>query len=215
METSPKLSKNRNHEGYSESPTEVMGRYFTKLGLTQEDLVNKSILDIGAGSGKFIGALKKSGVSDFGISLDQHAPRENHVSGDEKESFVVASAHALPFADNSFDYIVAVSAIPNITGSKGRVGTPSGRFVNGIPEYLVTREDIEREKTQEKELATQIVRECLRLVKNSGEIRFGGMSKLRDAVRMGMHEALVGVGEMSTTITPEGNEFFILKKIGE
>ncbi len=205
-------SSNRDHEGYSESLSKVMKRYFVKLNLNKDDLLHKSILDIGAGSGKFINALKAESVTDTCVSLDIHYPEKSNDINNES-SYVVASGHMLPFPDNTFDYITSVSSIPNVIGIHIPLGTPSGEFKNGIPIVKVSKEDMIEHDAKEKIVVTQIVKECLRVIKVDGEIRFGGMSKLRNLVIEGMNDALFGVGEIKKEITSEGSELFILRKL--
>jgi SAM-dependent methyltransferase len=84
---------------------DVIGRMFTKLGLSR----NESFLDVGCGTGALCAALGERGFSATGIDAAQRmidvANRKNRDNG---TSFMRASIlDGLPFGDKSFDVSIA------------------------------------------------------------------------------------------------------------
>lgn len=97
--------------------------YLQKLGLTEQFLKNKKILDIGAGNRMFASFCMKHGVSSEVYSLEGNA--EDYIDKkikeviwpDEVEKEIEkrttrALSQNLPFEDNAFELIVCNSAMP-------------------------------------------------------------------------------------------------------
>jgi len=74
------------------------------VALSMQDLVVKSVLDIGAGTGVFAEAFSQVASQVIGIDIDDEllAAARGCVSN---AHFQAAAAEALPFVDNSFDLV--------------------------------------------------------------------------------------------------------------
>lgn len=124
--------------------------YLKDLDITEKDLVGKRVLDIGAGDGEFARWANHHGsdVTSIGLGLGEEQTRA-------LTQYVVADAVALPFADNTFDVVVSLHAVPNVVAVVG--GGP-------IPRNEIVKRDHERRMSA--------VREAIRVLKPGGEIRF-------------------------------------------
>ena len=111
--------------------------------VTDDDIWNKEMLNIGCGFGWFeLFSLEKGVKKIIGVEItekDLKAAKEN--INDEKVSFKIAGALTLPFADNSFDTVTAwevIEHIPNNMEQKmfqevARVLRPEGSFYLSTP----------------------------------------------------------------------------------
>lgn len=163
------------HEGYGESLEAAYERYLRELGLTEQDLVGKTILDVGAGSAGFAAAVEKRGIGAKVISVEDN-PLRTERPPHTTSGYVRAEAQHLPFADNTFDMVVSVYALPHVASvGKTYRGTPVESVREGVPAYKVTKEDEARIKEETTEQTRRAVAECIRVVKEGGEVRFGGV----------------------------------------
>jgi ubiquinone/menaquinone biosynthesis C-methylase UbiE len=171
----PEQNNPKDHEGYDETASEIYERYLEELGLSEGDLRDKQILDVGSGTAGFAKAVNERNIGAYVVSVEDNDLREEEPPH-TKEGYVRAEAQQLPFADNTFDMVVSVHALPHVAAtSKIEWGTRTGETEEGIPVYSGSKAD---DKKYEQELAAsvaQAVRECLRVVKEGGEVRFGGV----------------------------------------
>lgn len=97
----------------AKSGERAFSRYLKGLDLTEEDLKNKDILDLGCGGNEFIQECLKRGIKANFLGLD--ARIDDNIK--DKEHFVQGSFNKLPFGEEKkFDYIFSVGAV----GSCGR-----------------------------------------------------------------------------------------------
>lgn len=94
--------------------------YLLKLDLTPDEVLEKTTIDIGAGSGKFKEAMEKITGRKLNniVELDKHRnPWWSQSTG------VQAKAEELPFKDESFDLLLANCSVPIMpaTGHKPRL----------------------------------------------------------------------------------------------
>lgn len=78
----------------------TLNQYENLFGFSVEDLKDKSVLDIGAGSGDFVRELRESygNTKSFAVDLDQ-----DKIPQDRPEWYLISDGLNLPFADNTFD----------------------------------------------------------------------------------------------------------------
>ncbi len=103
--------------------------YLRGLQLVEQDLAGKMILDIGAGGRGFAKGAEEEVINASIVSLDPHYANmgvyESIIMRDstpQVDSLTVAGkGESLPFADNSFDLIVANYSMPFYTQSKLQV----------------------------------------------------------------------------------------------
>ena len=194
-----------------ETPEEVVKRYLQLLELKKEDLIDKSILDVGSGGdAKFARGMREEGISENVTSFDRHG---SNVEKDK--SFVIGDTQDMPFGDNSFDYVLSVSALPGtahmrlirLKGSKDNIRTedPVPTIVENLAEY-------EQKVT---ELTALAVRECLRVVKDGGEIRFA--SRLNNPQKLsvieGVKDGILGIGEIIKSSEDGDKKIYIIRKV--
>lgn len=187
-----------------EESENTLNRYLSELNLTEECLRNKSILDLGSGvRARFASALREKGVTDRVKSVERNDPL---LDGVEEPDISLVRTHAqkLPFEDNYFDMVVSVSAIPHVA-------------YDGTIREMV--DDFDKYKANSQASITQVIRECIRVVKPGAEIRLGGIpdSELtKPHVLQGVLDALdEGECEIVTNYQT-GNEkhrLLILKKL--
>lgn len=98
-------------ESKSKVDTEIkesFDSYVEILGLTSEDL-EKSILDVGTGSGSFIYYLRDHLNNDKAYGIDERT-KEEHVCDDD--FIIVGDGLELPFEDESFEIVTAKHYLP-------------------------------------------------------------------------------------------------------
>lgn len=99
-------------------------KYFDERDQLQMHLVNvieniakknklSKLLEVGVGSGKLMKKLRKDG---FNIQGFDKSPIAAKMAGAK-----VGSATKIPFRDNSFDFVIAISIIEHLTEKEGRV----------------------------------------------------------------------------------------------
>ncbi len=128
-----------------EKPTDqIYGRAkFNTEFVSDEDIQNKNILDIGCGFGWFeLNALKRGASNIIGIEFSEKDLETAKKYIDEKKiDFCVGNAIDLPFEDNKFDSIVSwevIEHIPKFTEDKmfkeaARVLKKNGVFYLSTP----------------------------------------------------------------------------------
>jgi ubiquinone/menaquinone biosynthesis C-methylase UbiE len=79
-------------------------KYEKLFGFSVEDLKEKSVLDIGAGSGDFIRKLREQhgNTKSFAVDLNQ-----SKIPQDRPEWYLISDGLKLPFADETFDVVIA------------------------------------------------------------------------------------------------------------
>lgn len=117
-------------------------------GLTEEaagilgPLADRDVLELGSGAGQCSRWVRRAGGRAWGLDLShrqlQHSRRIDEATGVVVPS-VLATATALPFADNSFDVVFCsfgalqfVAAIETALAETARVLRPGGRFAFSI-----------------------------------------------------------------------------------
>lgn len=97
-----------------------------------------TILDVGAGTGRLLGCLRRRLPSVFAVGLDM-APgmarsAARRLAGDDRVAMVCGDGEHLPFRDGAFDMVVSTSAYQWLTpldhafAEAWRVIRPGGRF---------------------------------------------------------------------------------------
>lgn len=109
---------------------EVFQGYMEDLRFTPEDF-DKKILDVGSGASQFAKWAKEHGVSKEIYSLE---PRKKYIL--DKQRGVAARAEAMPFANESFDLIVSVAAIPNVYINAGDAEAVKEAVVHSLYEMI-------------------------------------------------------------------------------
>jgi len=118
----------------------VTGPVFWPLGLQRDlladlDLAGKRVLDVGCGTGRTARLLATAGATVVGV--DQSDPQIRRASRRTSDGVdcLQGDAHALPFADGSFDAVVSVGAVlyfpdPEAALTEARrVTRPGGRIL--------------------------------------------------------------------------------------
>jgi len=169
--------------------------YLKYFPLTEEDL-QKSILDVGTGTGHFITYIRDvlNNKKAFGIEIDS-----NKLDG-TKEGFIVGDGIHLPFADGSFEIVTAKNYLSMFLCEKPeiiemaiseliRVTRPGGKILtnlfnkDGISQQLKEMMDAgnrtEEIRTQLKFDGLNILNKILDSLKNSG---YHISSNIKDAV---------------------------------
>jgi len=81
-------------------------------------LKNKKMLDIGCGWGGHVVAALRMGLDAFGCDVDEDvleiAAMRCLIQGFDANRYFLAPAERLPFADNEFDYVQAVSVLEHV-----------------------------------------------------------------------------------------------------
>jgi SAM-dependent methyltransferase len=70
-------------------------------------------LDVGCGAGEMVRQFQKSGIRCYGIDLPSNA-KHWAIAEADSSSFFGADARRLPFADNSFDFVMSLGVIEHI-----------------------------------------------------------------------------------------------------
>jgi SAM-dependent methyltransferase len=99
------------------------------------DVTGLRVLDLGCGEGRFSRILASRGATTVGIDPIQALLTHARNAGGEHEAYVRGSGDSLPFADQSFDVVVAYLSLVDIPDFRGairesaRVLRPGGRFL--------------------------------------------------------------------------------------
>jgi ubiquinone/menaquinone biosynthesis C-methylase UbiE len=112
-------------------------------------------LDIGTGTGRAVPGLQQAGWSVVGVDVSRDQLDVARTTAGSSAEFVLADAHALPFADDEFDAVVSFFTHTDYDrptdafAEAKRVLRPGGRFVYlGVhPCFGPTRSIAERDKT--------------------------------------------------------------------
>lgn len=184
-----------------ETPKETFERYLEMLGLKMEDLEGKTILDIGALGGEFAIGAKEAGVNAKIVSLDRNDVRQKNPDFPEDLERVVSGTEKLPFADEEFDYVFSVSALP--TTAHMNLVEINGKKITYDDFFKLPPQEKEEYCAQVRELTKEAIAECVRVEKKGGEIRFGSSVlrklpegspylKVDETIRLGIYDALRG-----------------------
>jgi malonyl-CoA O-methyltransferase len=124
------------YEGHAFIQKRVIARFLDTL--KKEELAPCKYLDIGAGSGMLLSALRKLYDDGFGVGIDLSTGMSRLASDtlktDLRTEILSADAELLPFADATFDLVVSTSTFQWLTdlgaafGEAYRVLTPGGMF---------------------------------------------------------------------------------------
>lgn len=79
------------------------------------DIKNKKILDVGAGTGRLAARLSKAGAFVTALDVSEGMIERLKNKGLKNIETVIGDAEALPFADNSFDVVVAAFLIVHLS----------------------------------------------------------------------------------------------------
>jgi len=132
----------------NEELKEAFEYYLADLPLTPDDL-QKPLLDVGAGEGKFVQYVREVLGNSEAIGVEA---QEHKISG--KEGLIVSDGLELPFPDESFDVVIAHNYLPMFVAEPAqmeaaireliRVAKKGGKVMGDIstPES-VTRSDEE------------------------------------------------------------------------
>lgn len=125
------------HEGTDE---EVFQNYVVDLHLTPEDF-EKSILDVGSGSGQFAKWARDHGVSRNIYGIDRNTKLSELADG---TNTVIGDAEHLPFRDGAFDLVIASHSTPgDFIDASAPPGAVKDRIRKGLHELLrVAREEV-------------------------------------------------------------------------
>lgn len=100
----------------------------------EEDLKEKSILDVGAGFGEIIDNLKNKGAITYAIEISDRCIRHlEHQNIDVRK--IDISSEELPFSDSFFDYVIFTEVVEHlvfpqhILNEINRVLKPSGKLI--------------------------------------------------------------------------------------
>ena len=111
-----KLIKRRQEREKDTMASDRKFSYESSLGVDIRRMEGKRVLDIGSGSGNsFATEAAKYNVDVVSISPDfRDGTQSPMISADlvNKENTVAARAQELPFADNSFDFELALYSVP-------------------------------------------------------------------------------------------------------
>ena len=101
--------------------------YLHFLGLNQQDLEGKVILDLGSGwLQPFATQIKEKGINATVVSLDPKLGAEeyrnpSYLNPDVANTAVAALGEKLPFQDGSFDYVLAIESLPRYFMNKSDI----------------------------------------------------------------------------------------------
>lgn len=82
-----------------------------------EPVAGQDILDVGAGTGRLIATLTKSGANVIALDISPEMLAQLKKKS-PKVDIVVGDAESLPFSDNSFDYVLAAFLIVHLKDPK-------------------------------------------------------------------------------------------------
>ncbi len=126
----------------SEKSSRIFNAYLQDLGLSIDFMQDKRILDVGALKGAFASEAKKYGIAV--TSLDRTDRGQLTTEG-----FVLGSAQRLPFADESFDLVVARAAFHDLNVETKRFVHEARRVLKPGGELRIGREGLKLEIRKE------------------------------------------------------------------
>jgi len=87
-------------------------QFFSKTGLTKQDLAGKLVLDAGVGAGRYSDIMTSFGANVFGVDLSFAVDSAwNNLKQTNCFSTVQADISKLPFEKKSFDFIVSIGVL--------------------------------------------------------------------------------------------------------
>jgi len=119
-------------------------RYLSHLGMTEEDIRGKFILDIGSGFPGFAHECINRGIAEV-LSLDRSRRDfglpEKYL-GSKSEFFditpiVIAQAEGLPFSDDAFDLVIAHASVPLLCQTKKSVSDVIEAMIRVSPDVRI------------------------------------------------------------------------------
>lgn len=124
---------------FSKDHLQYQGRLLARhLGITEKDVRGKVCLDGGCGHGTLSYQMLKLGAAKvYGVDL-QPTPREDFFSEFKNMHFVKASLLALPFENNSFDFVATNGVLHHTADPEKaaselvRVLKPGGKLIIGV-----------------------------------------------------------------------------------
>jgi SAM-dependent methyltransferase len=126
---------------YGETEEEEIASFFRYLGISEEDLRGKVVLDAGCGCGRLTRALSRFGAEVYGIDIASSIERIHaYCMSAPNVHILQADIVNLPFQDMKFDYIFCKLAICYVHDHeqtfKGLASLlkPSGRLFISVPD---------------------------------------------------------------------------------
>ncbi|GIW66749.1 MAG: hypothetical protein KatS3mg095_0647 [Candidatus Parcubacteria bacterium] len=153
--------------------------YLELLKLTEDDLKNKSVLDIGAGENYFIEYLYDKNLTIYSYGLDIKPPIN-------PKHFVLGRLEKIPFQDETFDLVTCVNVYPG---------------------FFVLEKFEEGNESLIRQLVRQGLNEMLRVTKKGGEIRITPISEIVDSEEIKKYEKLNDLKKWEKIIKEEIEDY--------
>jgi 2-polyprenyl-6-hydroxyphenyl methylase / 3-demethylubiquinone-9 3-methyltransferase len=118
--------------------TQITPARFAYISAVVDHLAGRQVLDVGCGGGLLAEPLARAGASVTGVDVSPNALAcaKAHASGGGLQiDYLLSTAECLPFADASFDVVVAFDVLEHVSdleatiGEISRVLRPGGGFV--------------------------------------------------------------------------------------
>ena len=126
---------------YGETEDEEVANFFNYLGISEDDLRGKKVLDAGCGYGRLTRALGRYGAQIVGIDIASSIERiYNYCRTGPNVDIIQADIVTPPFPDDLFDYVsckLTLCYVPNpeqTFKTLSRLVKPTGRLFISVPD---------------------------------------------------------------------------------